>query len=321
MDNVVKQTELLEKTGVYDEDLKRRFALTLKYNGMKGKKVLVIGMNPASNSVQVFDNTTNYLLNNLGIMGYSEIVVWNLFADICTSITGVISELLDEEGVKLHMLEGFDEWTAGCFAGACGGHNEAYLGEIERFEVGEMPDGYTYLLERIPVLQEIRTENGSIKHHKTLIAITNGKETNKIVGLPTLWLEVKPDIEWFKDFQSAPTIMDFSMDVVGYCISDVTKILENFGKKQIRKIFEKQIMKFKKWEKEKEVHTTLSEEYYKQVGLILVAYKIVKKLYGLHTRKNEVIGFISQNITVSWHGKTVEKSNNNIGDSATWITP
>lgn len=53
MDNVVKQTELLEKTGVYDEDLKRRFALTLKYNGMKGKKVLVIGMNPASNSVQL----------------------------------------------------------------------------------------------------------------------------------------------------------------------------------------------------------------------------------------------------------------------------
>lgn len=240
---------------------------------------------------------------------------------LCTSITGVISELLDEEGVKLHMLEGFDEWMAGCFAGACGGHNEAYLRGIERFEVGEMPDGYTYLLERIPVLQEIRTENGSIKHHKTLIAITNGKETNKIVGLPTLWLEVKPDIEWFKDFQSAPTIMDFSMDAVGYCISDVTKILENFGKKQIRKIFEKQIMKFKKWEKEKEVHTTLSEEYYKQVGLILVAYKIVKELYGLHTRKNEVIEFISQNITVSWHGKTVEKSNNNIGDLATWITP
>lgn len=55
-------------------------------NGMKGKKVLVIGMNPASNSVQVFDNTTNYLLNNLGIMGYSEIVVWNLFADICTKL-------------------------------------------------------------------------------------------------------------------------------------------------------------------------------------------------------------------------------------------
>lgn len=86
MDNVVKQTELLEKTGVYDEDLKRRFSLTLKYNGIKGKKILVIGMNPASNNVQVFDNTTNYLLNNLGMMGYSEIIVWNLFADICTKL-------------------------------------------------------------------------------------------------------------------------------------------------------------------------------------------------------------------------------------------
>ena len=46
MENVVKQTELLEKTGVYDEDLKRRFSLTLKYSGLKGKKILVIGMNP-----------------------------------------------------------------------------------------------------------------------------------------------------------------------------------------------------------------------------------------------------------------------------------
>lgn len=86
MENVVKQTELLEKTGVYDEDLKRRFSLTLKYSGLKGKKILVIGMNPASNNVQVFDNTTNYLLNNLGMMGYSEIIVWNLFADICTKL-------------------------------------------------------------------------------------------------------------------------------------------------------------------------------------------------------------------------------------------
>ena len=86
MENVVKQTELLEKTGVYDEDLKRRFSLTLKYSGLKGKKILVIGMNPASNNVQVFDNTTNYLLNNLGMMGYSEIIIWNLFADICTKL-------------------------------------------------------------------------------------------------------------------------------------------------------------------------------------------------------------------------------------------
>ena len=36
--------------------------------------------------MQVFDNTTNYLLNNLGMMGYSEIIIWNLFADICTKL-------------------------------------------------------------------------------------------------------------------------------------------------------------------------------------------------------------------------------------------
>lgn len=86
MNNTVKQTGLLEKTGVFDEDLKRRFSLTLKYNGIKGKKILVIGMNPASNNIQVFDNTTNYLLNNLGTMGYAEIVVWNLFSDICIKL-------------------------------------------------------------------------------------------------------------------------------------------------------------------------------------------------------------------------------------------
>lgn len=86
MENIVKQTSLLEKTGVFDEEGKCRFELTLNYKGMKGKKILVIGMNPASNNIQVFDSTTNYLLNNLGMMGYSEITVWNLFANICTKL-------------------------------------------------------------------------------------------------------------------------------------------------------------------------------------------------------------------------------------------
>ena len=86
MENIVKETSLLERTGVFDEDAKRRFELRLTYNGMKGKKILVVGINPASNNIQVFDNTTNYLLNNLGVMGYSEIVVWNMFAEICVKL-------------------------------------------------------------------------------------------------------------------------------------------------------------------------------------------------------------------------------------------
>jgi hypothetical protein len=75
MGNTIKHTSILERTGVFTEDAKRRFELTLKYNGIKGKRVLIIGINPASDNIQVFDNTTNYLLNNLGTMGYSEIVV------------------------------------------------------------------------------------------------------------------------------------------------------------------------------------------------------------------------------------------------------
>lgn len=86
MNNIIKQTGLLEKTGVFDEDLKHRYELRLSYNGIKGKKILVVGMNPASSNVQVFDTTTNHLLNNLGIMGYSEIIIWNLFSEICTKL-------------------------------------------------------------------------------------------------------------------------------------------------------------------------------------------------------------------------------------------
>lgn len=86
MENTVKQTGLLEKTGVFDEELKNRYELHLTYNGVKGKRVLVICMNPASDNVQVFDSTTNYLLNNFGLMGYSDITVWNLFSRICTKL-------------------------------------------------------------------------------------------------------------------------------------------------------------------------------------------------------------------------------------------
>lgn len=86
MDNVIKQTGILEKTGVFDEDMKKRFELTMCYSGVKGKKILVIGLNPASDNIQICDTTTNYLLNNLLPMGYSEITVWNLYADICLKL-------------------------------------------------------------------------------------------------------------------------------------------------------------------------------------------------------------------------------------------
>lgn len=86
MENTVKQTGILEKTGVFNEDLTKRYELTMTYSGVKGKKILVIGLNPASDNIQLVDATTNYLTNNLLILGYSEITVWNLYADICTKL-------------------------------------------------------------------------------------------------------------------------------------------------------------------------------------------------------------------------------------------
>lgn len=115
MKNTVKETSLLERTGIFDEDAKRRFELRLKYNGMKGKKILVIGINPASNNIQVFDNTTNYLLNNLGVMGYSDIVVWNMFAEICTKLKpgNTIDNTDNMEYLKELLQEKFDAIVIG----------------------------------------------------------------------------------------------------------------------------------------------------------------------------------------------------------------
>lgn len=82
MKNTVRQTGILEKTGVYNEELTKRYELTMEYRGVKGKKILVICINPASDKIQVADTTTNYLSNNLFTMGYSTITLCNIFADI-----------------------------------------------------------------------------------------------------------------------------------------------------------------------------------------------------------------------------------------------
>ena len=42
MENLVKQSSILEKSGVYSEDGKHRYELSLIYKGIKGKKILVI---------------------------------------------------------------------------------------------------------------------------------------------------------------------------------------------------------------------------------------------------------------------------------------
>ena len=105
MENLVKQSSILEKSGVYSEDGKHRYELSLIYKGIKGKKILVISMNPASSDLMVMDTTSNYLLNNLGVMGYSEIVVWNLFSDVCVKLKPSDTTLEDEENNNAYLKE------------------------------------------------------------------------------------------------------------------------------------------------------------------------------------------------------------------------
>lgn len=110
MKNTVKQTDLLERVGTYDETQEHRYELMLRFGGKKGKRILVIGLNPTSDNIQELDTTTKHLLNNLGGMGYTEIVIWNLYADICCKLKP--SEVSDNETNVEYLKEllnrGFD---------------------------------------------------------------------------------------------------------------------------------------------------------------------------------------------------------------------
>lgn len=86
MENTVKQTGIMEKTGIFDEDLKKRYELIMEYKGIKGKSILVVGINPASDTIQIADTTTNYLSNNLLTMGYTTITLCNLYANITNKL-------------------------------------------------------------------------------------------------------------------------------------------------------------------------------------------------------------------------------------------
>ena len=86
MENTVKETTVIEKIGVFDEVGKCRYELTIEYKGRAGKKVLIICNNPASNAIEHSDTTTNYIMNNLYMMGYSTMTICNLFAKITTKL-------------------------------------------------------------------------------------------------------------------------------------------------------------------------------------------------------------------------------------------
>lgn len=103
MDNTITKSETLEKTAVFNKDMKKRYELTLKVQGKKEKSILVLCLNPASDNLQMVDTTTNYLMNNLFSMGYTTITICNLFATVCPKLTA--SNVSDNSDNKNYIRE------------------------------------------------------------------------------------------------------------------------------------------------------------------------------------------------------------------------
>ena len=72
-------------------------------------------------------------------------------------------------------------------------------------------------------------------------------------------------------------------------------------------ILDSEVEDFKKRAEKKGLYEDAPEAFYKQIGLILVALKLMQKVYGIHTKKKELEKFIFENVTVAWHAKVVNQ--------------
>lgn len=72
-------------------------------------------------------------------------------------------------------------------------------------------------------------------------------------------------------------------------------------------ILDSAVEDFKRRAEEKGLYEDAPEAFYKQIGLILVALKLMQKVYGIHTKKKELEKFIFENVTVAWHAKVVNR--------------
>lgn len=141
----------------------------------------------------------------------------------CTAVAGMVSEFRAEESVKLVLSHGGRELdfianTALLFASR-GGYIPC---ENAKFKINskEASDGGTYLMDRIPVMQEILTKNDYYTHHKTIIVVDEEWMEGPFDGypkmkgpLPTVWLEIKPGVFWYKYKESALRVDSAYRDV------------------------------------------------------------------------------------------------------------
>lgn len=73
MENIITKKEVIEKQAVFSKDMKKRYELTISLQEKKGKSILVLCLNPASDSIQVSDTTTNYLMNHLFLWDIAQL--------------------------------------------------------------------------------------------------------------------------------------------------------------------------------------------------------------------------------------------------------
>lgn len=83
MEKLQEDTMIVERTGVFDKDYKKRFELTFTIKDSQQKKsILVICLSPASEDIRILDTTTTFILNNLAPMGYTIITICNLYSHL-----------------------------------------------------------------------------------------------------------------------------------------------------------------------------------------------------------------------------------------------
>ena len=91
------------------------------------------------------------------------------------------------------------------------------------------------------------------------------------------------------------------------CIASVNALLEEWGEEKTRYKMDLEIDKFKRLAKEKKLYQSTSEEFYKQIGMILVAYKIVKETIWLTYKEERADRVYFCKHYPTWHGKMVKQ--------------
>ena len=218
---------------------------------------------------------------------------------LCVSVAGMISGALEEESIKVHMQNDLQERTAGFFAVACGGKTKETEGQ----------KGHTYMVDKVLTLPEIVDEEGHLKLHEAIIAVSHEGKRNKTYDLPTAWLDIAPDVRWIKGRDSGVRILDFYHGVGGHSIPSIKRVFNIWGEEKLRRVLDCEIKKFKRCAKKRGKYREMPEEFFKQIGMILTAYNVVEERYGLHTGKKKLVDFIFRNVTVLWHDPKVEYAN------------